>query len=58
MKVLTFRCPITQAVIDSGIETDDDTLRSVRRLRLHVPCPHCGKEHTFATGDGELKSAA
>jgi hypothetical protein len=58
MRVLTFRCPRTKATIDSGIETDYETLRNVERIVLRVQCPHCGKVHAFATGDGELKSAA
>ncbi|MGD9844163.1 MAG: hypothetical protein AB7K64_12300 [Variibacter sp.] len=58
MRTLTFRCPRTEAIIDSGIETDHETLRNLQRIGLRVRCPHCGRAHAFTAGEGTFTSAA
>lgn len=58
MRALTFRCPRTEAIIDSGIETDHDTLCKLQRVVLRMQCPHCGKVHAFAASEGAFKKSA
>jgi hypothetical protein len=55
---LTFVCPRTGRPIDSGIETDPDTMRMVRAVSLRVACAHCGEAHAFQVADGYLDLAA
>lgn len=58
MKPLTFRCPRTNAVVETGVETDPDTLASIPDTTMRIHCPHCGEEHEFSSSEGALKSAA
>jgi hypothetical protein len=55
---LTFICPATGTPIETGIETDSDTLLQVRAVSLRVTCAHCGERHAFQVADGYLDEAA
>jgi hypothetical protein len=58
MGTLTFVCPRTGRPIETGIETDPDTLAIVRAVRMRVTCAHCGEAHPFQVEDGYLEEAA
>lgn len=54
MGTLIFACPNSWDVIESGIETDEATLRRLRPCSLRVNCPHCQVSHEFKIKDGHL----
>jgi hypothetical protein len=58
MKPLTFPCPKTNAVVETGVETDPDTLASIPHTTMRIQCPHCGEAHEFSSSEGVLKSPA
>jgi hypothetical protein len=45
MQSLVFACPQTRQKIDSGIETDQQSLLGIRNLTVDLTCPHCGGRH-------------
>jgi hypothetical protein len=51
MSALTFGCPTTGKVIESGIETDPQTLASIWGVDVRVRCPHCNAEHDLVVRD-------
>ena len=55
---LTFVCPRTGRPIETGIETDPDTMAIVRAVSMRLTCAHCGEEHAFQVEDGYLDEAA
>lgn len=55
---LVFRCPIWGVEIESGIETDLNTLQNILRLPLTVRCASCSQDHEFIADDGRLASTA
>jgi hypothetical protein len=52
MGTLLFRCPRTASVIDSNVETDDDSIRSSRDLAIRIYCPHCREDHELPISQG------
>ena len=58
MGKLAFFCPETGLRIETGVETDDYTLTTVRDVKLRVSCPHCQGEHDFFVLEGHLAEAA
>ena len=54
MGTLTFACPITGREFESGIETDLETLHSVRSFRVRLRCACCGEAHLLPLRDGRL----
>ena len=58
MSVLVFTCPNTKRVIDSGIETDPQSLAEVWLVSVRVRCPHCGDQHEPQVWEGRLQEAA
>lgn len=58
MVALIFICPQTGRQIETGIETDEDTLARVQRISMRVQCEHCGRQHQFHVEDGRLSDAA
>lgn len=54
MATLTFECPNTRRPINSGIETDESTLGSVRPVQFRLHCPHCRCYHDLALHCGRL----
>jgi len=47
MKPLTIRCPVTAAVIDTGIGGSYEDLEQNWDKYIIVQCPHCGNAHGF-----------
>ena len=58
MSALTFACPLTSRAIDSGIDTDENTLRRVRAVAFRLRCPHCANNHDLQVAEGTLARAA
>jgi hypothetical protein len=58
MGALTFTCPHTGKTIETGIETDQYTLTPVRTVSMRIHCAHCGRDHWFPVGEGQLAKAA
>ncbi len=55
MSVVLFRCPATGKSIDIGIESDQESLNSIRSEATEVSCPHCGDKHTFIMREARLR---
>ena len=55
---LIFVCPQTGQPIETGIETDPDTMRLVKTVSLRVTCAHCAEQHAFRVAEGYLDEAA
>jgi hypothetical protein len=54
MGTLTFACPTTGREFESGIETDLETLHSVRSFRVRLRCACCGEAHLLPIRAGRL----
>jgi hypothetical protein len=54
MGSLIFSCPNTWRVIETGIETDDATLATLRAQSLTIDCPYCHAAHDLQIKDGHL----
>ena len=54
MGSLIFSCPKSFAVLETGIETDDATLKKLGSRPIGVDCPHCQTKHQFRVTDGHL----
>mgnify|MGYP006919641483 CR=1 FL=1 len=54
MTALIVHCPRTGRVIDSGIDTDPQSLMAIGSEQLRVMCPHCQTIHVIALTDGKL----
>lgn len=57
MDSLTFRCPQTGRVIDTGIRTDQRTMATIQSVKLGISCPHCAGTHPFVIEEGRLADA-
>ena len=58
MAALVFQCPRTGKEIDTGIDADAETRRSLNILICRVPCPYCRFDHFPQVKRGEFVSAA
>lgn len=58
MAALVFRCPRTGREINTGIDADPDTRRSLNILICRVPCPYCRFDHFPQVKRGEFVSPA
>ncbi len=54
MQTLTFTCPQTGRVIDTGVNTDPLTLASVQKVTMRLKCSYCGMQHQFPIERGLL----
>jgi hypothetical protein len=54
MAALMFRCPRTGKEIDTGIDADAQTRRSLDILICRVPCPYCRFDHFPQIKRGEF----
>jgi len=45
--MLYARCPVTQAVIKTGVESDDDSLVIMAHSKFAVYCEKCGQHHVM-----------
>ncbi len=51
MGTLVITCPATGQKIETGIETDRDSLDLTPPFVSTIKCPHCGDEHAFSKSD-------
>jgi len=58
MERLHFLCPSTGRNIDTGIESELETLLRIRSKRVLARCPACGKHHEWNVSDAQLLKAA
>lgn len=58
MERLHFNCPNTGEIIDTGIDSELDTLLRIRDKRVLVRCPQCGERHEWRVRDAQLEQAA
>jgi hypothetical protein len=48
---LVTTCPTTGLKIETGIDTDRDSLDLTPPFVASIACPHCGGEHQFSKSD-------
>jgi len=58
MERLHFVCPQTGKTVDTGIESELDTLLRIRSDRVRATCPVCGQVHEWQVADAQLLRAA
>jgi predicted RNA-binding Zn-ribbon protein involved in translation (DUF1610 family) len=58
MERLHFVCPNTGKTIDTGIESELETLLRIRSNRVLARCPACGESHEWSVKDARLPHAA
>jgi len=58
MEQLTFICPTTGQKVDTGIETDLDTLVRISDQVVRARCPACGQWHELPVRDSLPAKAA
>jgi len=54
MSALLVHCPVTGQTIDTGIDTNKESLFGLDTEQLSVKCPYCQTSHRIAVRDGEL----
>ena len=54
MTILSLFCPTSGKPIDTGVETDASTYRSVRGCRIQIRCSECGELHDLPIKQGYL----
>ena len=57
MERLYFACPKTRQKIDTGIDTELETLLRIRANKIRMRCPFCRRPHEWKVADAELKAA-
>ena len=58
MERLFFECPSTGRQIDTGIESELETLLRIRGERVLVRCPACGQPHEWHVNEAQLSRSA
>lgn len=58
MERLVFVCPNTGRTVDTGIETEIETLLRIRTNEVRGHCPACGQWHRWKVRDAFLADAA
>jgi hypothetical protein len=48
---LSFRCPVNERTVSTGIYTDAASLTRLQLIDIRVRCPHCGDVHTIRVAD-------
>jgi hypothetical protein len=48
---LSFRCPVNDHTVSTGIYTDEYSLARLQLIDIRVRCPHCGDVHTIRVAD-------
>ncbi len=48
---LSFRCPVNDRTVTTGIYTDELSLARMRTVGIRIQCPHCGEDHAIKVGD-------
>ncbi len=48
---LSFRCPVNDRTVSTGIYTDERSLVRLQLIDIRVRCPHCGDIHTIRVAD-------
>ena len=48
---LSFRCPVNDRTVSTGIYTDERSLARLQLIDIRVRCPHCGDIHTIRVAD-------
>jgi hypothetical protein len=54
---LAVLCPTTRTSIPTKIATDVWTLARAWHSKIKVPCPHCGKAHTYRVCEAFVEAA-
>jgi hypothetical protein len=48
---LSFRCPVSDRTVTTGIYTDELSAARLRTVGIRIRCPHCGEDHAIKVGD-------
>jgi hypothetical protein len=48
---LSFRCPVSDRTVTTGIYTDEVSAARLRTVGIRIRCPHCGEDHAIKVGD-------
>lgn len=54
MGVLVLRCSATGREFSTGIQADEESFKELADTLNKVTCPHCGKLHSWWTGEARL----
>ena len=58
MERLHFTCPRTRQDVDTGIESELETLLRIRNNKVRTRCPACGQYHEWPVREAQLLKAA
>lgn len=58
MERLHFVCPRSGRVVDTGIDSEIDTLLRIRNQPVRARCPVCGERHEWQVCEAQLRQAA
>jgi endogenous inhibitor of DNA gyrase (YacG/DUF329 family) len=66
MAMVMFTCPKSGKPVSTGIETDEQSFDALvgaikskgNGKAKSVPCPHCGKAHSWSSGSAYLAPAS
>lgn len=53
---LRFRCPKTEAYVETRIESGFESVQRNWSKDVSLRCPHCGRQHAFGFKDGYLEA--
>jgi hypothetical protein len=57
MSIVSYRCPTTAKEVRTSIDTDEQALARMKKLKVGVVCPHCPQGH-IVTADSMFFSFA
>jgi hypothetical protein len=49
--MLIYNCPETKKVVETGLETSEQTLKRLGQFKLSLWCPHCQTGHQILACD-------
>jgi hypothetical protein len=55
--MLTYRCPITEKVVHSGIQASETDVQRLSALKLSLWCPYCQDGHAILGTDTQISAA-
>jgi hypothetical protein len=53
--MLKYKCSKSGLQVTTNIETDDDTLTTMERMKISVWCPHCERAHQIAAKEAYVR---
>jgi hypothetical protein len=57
MLIVMIRCPRTGQDVATGIETDEESFKTLPDVLSYTRCPHCGIDHAWWPDEARLSDS-